>query len=262
MIVKCNERDMDNILEYIGDDYAKCLYIYIDLKKYGFTNEHFNVWIQYNEKDEICCIISEYYKGIQLFSKNCNLIADEIYEFLINRDSDVIFGIKEVIDIIKEYCTGFTEELGFVGKLTRDITSFSSKPYSASLGEIGEIVELVASDENIGKPYGYDSLYKQYYERKVENFGRNFILRDDSTNEIITHAGTYAEIPELAIIGGVITAIPFRGQGFSKITLSALCAELKLEKKEIFSFYYIPSAKNMHHSIGFEEIGIWAKLIK
>ena len=62
--------------------------------------------------------------------------------------------------------------------------------------------------------------------------------------------------------GGVITAIPFRGQGFSKITLSALCAELKLEKKEIFSFYYIPSAKNMHHSIGFEEIGIWAKLIK
>lgn len=262
MIIKCNDSDMANILEYIGEDYGKCLYIYIDLKKYGFTNENFNVWIQYNDNNEICCIISEYYKGIQIFSKNCNLFPKEISEFLINRNSEVIFGIKEVIDMVKEYLPGFTEELGFVGKLTKNIASISNEPYSASLDEIGEIVELVASDENIGKLYGYDSLFKQYYGRKVENFGRNFILRDNTTNEIVTHAGTYAEIPELAIIGGVITAISYRGQGFSKITLSALCEELKSEGKEIFSFYYIPAAKNMHHSIGFEEVGIWAKLIK
>lgn len=262
MIVKCNEKDMKTILDYIDEEYGKCLYIYIDLKKYGFSNENFNVWIQYNENDEICCIISEYYKGIQLFSKNCNLIASEISEFLIDNDSEVIFGMKEIIDIIKEYLPEFTEELGFVGKLTRNIYSISAEPYSASLNEIGEIVELVASDENIGKPYGYESLYEQYCERNIENFGRNFILRDNATNEIITHAGTYAEIFELAIIGGVITSIPYRGQGFSKITLSSLCNELQSEGKEIFSFYYLPSAKNMHNSLGFEEIGIWAKLIK
>ena len=262
MIIKGNEKDMDTILEYIGTDYGKCLYIYIDLKKYGFTNENFNVWIQYDENNEICCIISEYYKGIQLFSKNYNLIAKEISEFIQDRNSDMIFGMKEVIDIIKEYLPRFDEELGFVGHLTKDITLISDEPYSASLDEIPEIVKLVVSDENIGKPYGFDSLYEQYYERKIENFGRNFILRDESTNEIITHAGTYAELPELAIIGGVITSPPYRGRGFSKITLSALCNELKSEGKEIFSYYYIPSAKNMHHSVGFEEIGIWAKLIK
>ncbi|WP_407421284.1 GNAT family N-acetyltransferase [Methanobrevibacter sp.] len=262
MIIKADGKDMDTILEYIGNDYGKCLYIYIDLKKYGFTNENFNVWIQYNKNGEICCIISEYYKGIQLFSKNYNLVANEISEFILQRNSDVIFGMNEVINRIKEYLPEFTEELGFVGHLTKSIDLLSNEPYSASLDEIHEIVELVVSDENIGKPYGFDSLYEQYYSRKVENFGRNFVLRDNSTNEIITHAGTYAELPELAILGGVITSIPYRGHGFSKITLSSLCNELKSEGKEIFSYYYIPSAKNMHHSIGFEEIGIWAKLIK
>lgn len=262
MIVKCNEKDTEVILDYIGDDYGKCLYIYIDLKKYGFTNENFNVWAQYDENGEICCVISEYFKGIQLFSKNCNLIAHEISEFLIDNNSEVIFGMREVINIIKGYLPEFTEELGFVGKLTKNINPISMEPYSASLDELDEIIELVYSDDNIGKPYGYDSLYKQYYERNVEKFGRNFILRDNSTNEIITHAGTYAEIVELAILGGVITSVSYRGQGFSKIVLSSLCNELQSEGKEIFSFYYLPSAKNMHNSLGFKEIGIWAKLIK
>lgn len=262
MIIKCSEKDMDNLLKYIGDDYGKCLYIYIDLIKYGFSNENFNIWVQLGENKEICGIITEYYKGIQLYSKDCNLIGNEVVEFILGRNSDVIFGMKCVIDSIKKFLPEFTEELGFVGKLTKDISPVSDEPYSASLDELSEIVELVASDENIGKPYGYDSLYSQYYERMTDNFGRNYILRDKSTNELISHAGTYAEIPELAIMGGVITAIPFRGKGFSKMTISALCSELKSEGKEIFSFYYIPSARKMHHSMGFEELGIWAKLFK
>lgn len=46
MIRKCNLEDINEIYDYIGNDYQNCLYTYIDLVKYGLNNENFNVWIQ------------------------------------------------------------------------------------------------------------------------------------------------------------------------------------------------------------------------
>lgn len=262
IIINCNESDLDDIFKYIGDDYGKCLYIYIDLKKYGLNDDNFNVWIQYNNQNEICAIISEYYKGFQIYSKQYDLIASEIADFLKELNPNVIFGMKKTIDQIKGFLPDYLEEVGFVGKLGEINFPINDEVYSASLSEIGEIVELVVLDENMGKPYGYDILYNQYYSRKVDNFGRNFILRDKTTNELVSHAGTNAEISELAVLGGVITAVSHRGKGFSKSTLSTLCNVLKSENKEVFSFYYVPIAKKMHNSLGFKEIGEWAKLKK
>ena len=64
MIVSCKNEDIKSVFEYIGNDYGRCLYIYIDLKKFGLDDENFNVWIQYNPDNQICAIISEYYGGI------------------------------------------------------------------------------------------------------------------------------------------------------------------------------------------------------
>ena len=77
MIIPCNDENIETVFEYIGEDYGKCLYIYIDLKKFGLDDENFNVWIQC-ENEEICAIISEYYGGIQIYSKEQNLITEEI----------------------------------------------------------------------------------------------------------------------------------------------------------------------------------------
>lgn len=79
-----------------------------------------------------------------------------------------------------------------------------------------------------------------FVKEKNDKFGRNYILRDEKTNEIVCHAATYAELPNLAIISGVLTPPKYRGKGFSKGTLAALCNELIMENKEIFSYFYIP----------------------
>ena len=231
------------------------------MKKYGLGDDNFNVWIQNNDKKEICAVISEYYGGIQIYSKEYNLIADEIVDFIKSKDSNVVFGIKESLNKIKDLMPEYSIELGTVGELSDIKVSPSDSVYSAPIDEIAEIVEIVAQDENIGKPYGYELLYSQYCERKLSNFGRNFILRDQN-DEIICHAGTYAEIPELAVIGGVITSTDYRGKGFAKTTLASLCDQLQQEKKRIFSFFYILSAEKMHYSVGFEKIGDWMKLYK
>lgn len=262
MIVECNNEDITSVFDYIGEDYGKCLYIYIDLKKYGIDDENFNVWIQYNENEDICAIISEYYGGIQIYSKEEDFLVDEIVDFIKQKDPNVFFSIKPNIDKLKVHFPEYEQETGIVGELRELKYPPNIKAYSAPLDELKEIVEIIAEDEDIGKPYGFDSLYEQYCERKKDNFGRNFVLRDDDTHEIICHAGTYAELTELAVIGGVITSVPYRGKGFSKETLSSLCSELKSENKRIFSFYYIPPAERMHVGVGFEKIEDWSKLAK
>lgn len=261
MIINCSKENINSVFDYIGNDYGKCLYIYIDLKKYGIEDENFNVWIQYDENLQIIALISEYYGGIQIYSKFNDFYVEEIANFIKNINPSVIFGMEPIINKLQEFLLDYELEIGVVGELIDLTYPPNLDVYSASMDELEDIVKIIADDENIGQAYGFDSLYKQYSERKKDKFGRNFVLRD-SDGEIICHAGTYAELPELAVIGGVITNLPYRGKGFSKGTLASLCSKLKSEGKDVFSYFYIPSASKMHYGVGFEKIGGWAKLFK
>lgn len=261
MIIKCNDKDKNKILQYIGEDYGKCLYMYIDLIKYGLENRNFHIWIQY-ESNEICCLISQYYNGIQIYSKNYDFNEREIGEFIINKDPEMITGMKESIDKIKKFFSNYSEEVGVLGELSELTYPPNLNAYSASFEEMDEIAKVISQDEALGKPYGYEMLYNQFCERKKDKFGRNFILRDFTTNEIVCHAATYAELPNLAVISGVLTTPPYRGKGFSKGVLSAICKELQSENKRVFSYFYIVPAEKMHYGVGFGKKGEWAKLVK
>ena len=98
-------------------------------------------------------------------------------------------------------------------------------------------------------------------ERRKEKFGRNYILRHEG-GRLIGHAATYAELSDLAVVSGVITAPEFRGKGYSEGILAALCDALIREGKDVFSYYYIEAAERMHKGVGFETIGGWSKLVK
>lgn len=260
MIMDCNEENISNVLSYIGQDYEKCLYMYIDLKKYGLKNDKFNVWIQYRG-DEICGLISEYYNGIQIYSKSYNIIPLEIVDLIKERNPSVISGMEKIMCQIREYFPEYYETSGFVAKLGELTYPPTVNAYSASFEELSEITKLLIQEDNLGKHLGYDLLYKQLYDRKMDDFGRNFISRDED-NEIICHAATYAELPELAVISGVMTSFQYRGKGFSKGTLAALCNQLQSEGKDVFSYYHIPPAIKMHSGIGFKKVGNWVKFKK
>ena len=156
MIVECNNEDITSVFDYIGEDYGKCLYIYIDLKKYGIDDENFNVWIQYNETEDICAIISAYYGGIQIYSKEEDFLVDEIVDFIKQKDPNVFFSIKPNIDKLKVHFPEYEQETGIVGELKELKYPPNIKAYSAPLDELKEIVEIIAEDEDIGKPYGLE----------------------------------------------------------------------------------------------------------
>ena len=262
MITKCNLQNINQIYDYISDDYQNCLYTYIDLVEYGLENENFNVWIQYNDSDEICCVISEYYGGFQIYSRDYDLIADELSEFLHEMDCEGVSGCKDSIDQIRDDFPGYRQTTGIIGKLEELTYPPNPDAYSASMDEMEEIAKIVSLNENLSKHHTYESLLKQFRERKEDNFGRNFLLRDAENGKIICHAATYAEIDNLGVIGGVLTTDDYRGKGYSKGTLSAICSQLQSEGKDVFSKFIIPPAVRMHYGVGFKKVGDWITLKK
>lgn len=46
MILECNSNNQEEILSYIGGEYFKCLYLYIDIIKFGCSSTMTRTWKQ------------------------------------------------------------------------------------------------------------------------------------------------------------------------------------------------------------------------
>ena len=79
MFKRVNQENVKLIKEYIGNDYDKCLYLYLDFLKYGLDNDNLKFWFD-SKDDEIKCVVLKYYSGMHVFSKNRDCDSDEIKE--------------------------------------------------------------------------------------------------------------------------------------------------------------------------------------
>lgn len=259
MISECTEKDYDILINYINDDYGKCLYMYIDIKKYRLDKDFFKVWKVTDPEGDISALISKYHTGVQVFSRSGRFDSEEIAVFIKSLNPSMLVGMTDTLIRLTPFFDGCKFENGTVAVLYELRCTPERSAYEADESEIEEIAQLLADDEALGKPYGYQALLEQFKERSKDRFGRSVLLRDQN-GDIICHAATYAELPELAVISGVLTAPKYRGKGFSKGTLAALCKMLSEEGKKVFSYYYITAAEKMHEGVGFKRIGEWSKI--
>lgn len=259
-MIKCGSDQKQATLDYIGNDYGKCLYLYVDLLKYGLENENVHLWQQKDENGNICLIMLQYYTGVHLYSKDGYFDVQDVVDELNRIKPSMICGMETTIKQVESYIDGYEMETGLVGRLEA-LNDYSVKDcIRADISELAELAGVLAEDEALGKPYGYDLLYKQLYERYTEKFGRNYIYRNNG--KIIATASTYAEMNKVAVISGVFVAPEWRGKGLSKKILSAICKELWSQNFDVYSYYYIESAHRMHKSVGFGDLGNWAKLVR
>lgn len=253
----CSNNDYERIIEYIGKDYAKCAYLYIDLRKYGMDNPNVHVWAQ--EKDDAISIIAlQYYNGMHLYSRDNVFDANDVVELVNEQQPALVCGMKETIDMLQNV-EGYVPEYGKVLRLGNYSGIAGEEVHVGTRDDIKEIVELLMTDEEMGGPYTFDLLYHQYLERFDEGFGRSWLRRDEKG--IISHCATYAELDDIAVISGGIVRDDYRGTGQYPGQLGKMCGDLHKEGKEVVSYYY-GGAKTAHKVVGFDILGDWAKLIR
>lgn len=262
MIQKCNNYQQLVVKEYIGSDYYKCLYLYIDMLQYGCSSEFTKTWLQKSDGD-ITAVILAYHSAIHVYSKQLNFDVQELTEFLLEKNPSIICASAEIVKLLEPRLSsnGFFPEIGHIGKFvySKPIT-INNDIRLAKKEDIKDIAQLLYDDDDIGSSYTMDDLVKQIEERLEEGFVRSYVIKDG--NHVVAHLGTGAEIDKLCTISYVITDPKYRGRGLSSSLFSYACKELNSEGKEIFSVYYPENSRRLHHKMGFVDCCEFGKLYR
>jgi len=257
---KATNDEKDRILAYIGKDYGKCIYLYLDMQQYGVEGENVSLWYGTNDEGEINVILLKYYTGMHIFSKTKDFNKDDVKRIIVKNKPNMLSGMKETIDYLEFGMEGFDREDGQIIRHLPLEKRLHSEARRATFDEIKDIVALLAEDEELGKPYGYDLLYKQLSERFRDGYGRNFVIYDK--DELVAHSGTYAEGFGIAVTGGMIVNPKYRGAGKAALALSANLESLSQDGIDAFALVYDSAAIRTSEKLGCESLGTWTKIIR
>ncbi len=262
MIYICDNERMPEILSYIGSEYYKCLYLYIDMQQYGCSSDFTKTWLQ-EDNGDITAVILAYHSAMHVYSNQFNNDVQELTEFLLEKNPSIICASAELIKLLEPQMSskGFISEYGHIGKFVHcEPSSASCNICLANKDDIKEIAKLLYDDDDIGSSYTMEDLVKQIEERIDGGFVRSYVIKDD--NHVIAHLGTGAEVDKLCTICYVITDPEYRGRGLSSSLFSYACNQLNSEGKEIFSVYYPENSRHLHHKMGFVDCCEFGKLYR
>lgn len=255
MLKKIKKKE-EYIKNYIGDNYNKCLYLYLDYIKYGLNNKNIKFWLNI-EQNEIKSIILKYYNGMHIFSKNHDCNYDEIIQLILKENPSIICAERILIENISKFIknTKYITEYGWVRVLSEKYICDNSIVEKATPNNFKEISELIIND-HMGEFYNLNELISQMKERDKDNFGRQYIIKQN--NKIISSASTTAEIDGIAVLSHVITDKKYRGKGLATKVCSKLCNDLISEGKKIYLINYTDESIGLYDKLGFKiscEIG-------
>lgn len=258
-MIQINRSNNKEILEYIGNDYYKCLYLYLDLIKYP-DSENVKSWLQYSEDGSISAVCLMYFSGMHFFSKNNKCDFNELVDLVLNECPSVICAEKWIIESLAKLLTDYSSEYGYVRELDKlnDFHEYNDVVEAYTEQDFKQISDLLMQDDDIGSSYSNNELFEQIKQRNEEKYGRNYMIKSDDT--IVCHAGTGAENEKVAMLNYVITHPDFRSKGLAYKTVSKVCSDLIAEGKKVYLINYSQESTKLYDKIGFKVSCEWGKL--
>ena len=93
------EMEIDDILLFLKANLSNCLYMYIDIKKYGLQNPNMTVWISRDASDnQVNLVVMKYYNSIQIFSKNDQWDKQWLQDLIFQEHYQMIMGQAAIIE--------------------------------------------------------------------------------------------------------------------------------------------------------------------
>lgn len=261
MIVDATGQDVRAILQYIGNQYEECLYLYINLKKYGINNANILVWV--DKEDEILRgIYLQYFDCLHFYSKESAYPIERLGQFLEEVKPQTIFMPERYARNLQQALleAHYAMERMDVISIDKLLPEGNVDVYRATREEVPKIARFLMSDESYSKIYDEKTLCQQLLQRYDDGFSRyHYVLQD---GEIAVCEATNAELDDMAILGSLLTAVPYRGRGLGSSVVRNIWNEVYLEGKLGFAFISNPDSKRIHDRMGFETIGAVAKFYK
>ncbi|MBQ6272913.1 MAG: GNAT family N-acetyltransferase [Oscillospiraceae bacterium] len=263
MIVRCGRKDENRILNYIGTDYPFCLYLFLNLKKYGLDSERMEVYLQ-QEGEAITAVLLQYYSCLHLFARDDSFDAAELASFFREKGCSMLYctaaTARRVYRSFPETFAGRAEvTTGWVAQIRRLDKAPKGLAQPASSADFEQIAKLIFDDAEIGKSYKFEDLARQLRERSREGYSRNLVIKRDGL--VIAHACTNAEMENIAVVAELIVREDCRRKGYASEIWRDLCGRLLAEGENVYSFYFSEESRALHKRLGFFEVCEWAKIV-
>lgn len=263
MIKKCVRADERLVISYIGTNYPSCLYLYLNLLKYGVESESIDVYLQIADHN-IKAVLLKYYTCLHVYSRDNTFDINELVKFFGENDYTMLYCKAETATRVY---SGLPQELKEKATITNgwvaQIKQLDCEPrrlaIAAEKKDFEQIVNLIYEDEDIGRSYRFDELAKQLEERNRQGYARNLVIKQE--DKVIAHACTNAEFNEIAVVAELLVRKEYRRKGFASEIWREICSQLLSEGKEVFSFYFSEESRALHKKIGFIEVCEWAKIV-
>lgn len=234
MIKRLNKKDESKALEYLEKYFADCIYLCIDLKRYG--TEHPEVLFWYSEAEgELNTVLMKYYDSFQIFSADQSWKAEEYAAFMERFHVTTINGNAEVIQKLDKCMKGYRAAYGVVvqEKKYKEFPQFSLISRAAK-EDAGKIARLMCSDKEFGDNYTIEDLSRQLADRMREKIGRSYVLREDG--KIVAHVGTFIEDEKIVVESGLIVDEAYKSKFYGLIVHEYLKKVIMEEGKTVYAF--------------------------
>lgn len=262
-----SEQDKSLILDYLSKEEEKCLYMYVDIEKYGLDKPFLTVW--YDEDDlGIRIVVMKYHTSFQIYSSRDFDDVDGIIA-LVNAEKP--YGIsarKEIIQALeKKLSDEYRSEYGTISKhydanteglnyvfQNRSQEDSTETLELATVDDVRDIAELLFLDEHMKSIYTIDSLINELKERIETKMGRSYVIRKNG--KIVAHDATYAECSRFAIESGLMVHPDYRNTDYAYW----LVLKLSIDFPKRYFFTVNKKVMRLHKRMHCTLVGEYGKL--
>ncbi len=254
------EADVKGICEYLREDVGNCVYLYIDISKYGLDNPNMKVWLDENDQG-INLVVMKYYNSIQVYSRTEDWDMKPVSDLIEKEQVGMVSGQNWIIEKLYPTCgINYDLEIGYVFKLT-NFKDFGSivEIEKGTVEDMHECAALICANESIGSYYEVENLASQLRERIETGIGRSLVIRNDE-GRIIAHIATYAEYDHIATTAGLIAEDDGSNIPYGTLLESRLVNDLLAEGFEIFTFVTEARRARFFRAMKCEELSRYGKM--
>ena len=262
MISRCTQADETEILDFIADDYCRCLYLYLDMVRYGFDTPFVSMWRQNGADGSLAAVWLRYHSGMHVYAPHGYANIGEAAAFVRSEHPAMLCGVPEVLDPLKAAMA--EDGYGFLGgtvcKYIRNayaLTRIEAR-IAESEADFTHVGELLYADEEYGASYKPGELANQLSERQRMGQGRSYVVEREG--RIVVHVCSAAECERFVLLSGGITAPEWQHHGLCSRLVFTVADDMKTAGREVYSLYYNPVAKALHRKAGFEDCCEWGRL--
>lgn len=255
-----NTETRDQILEYLKRHLEECIYLTIDLEKYGYQCPEAEFW--YTEKEgRPDTVLMKYYDSFQIFSADEQWDAKESAELMGTYHVQTICGKESMIRKLEKHMEGYSAQYGIIVKEDsyREFKQFELVR-EAEAKEAGEIAELMLTDEDFKMNYSPEELTQQLRDRMNDKMGRSYVIKEDG--KIVAHTAIYAECGPVAVESGLIVHEDYKKKLYGMIIHEFIKKKLLSEGKTLYGFRVVDNMQRYAKALGLNVCGCYGKLTR